>query len=123
MESFKKVISLNQASQISGYSQDYLGFLLRKGELKGLKKGRVWFTTEEEIKNYLFKKKIRNQELAIKEFFSPSRTRNIIIVTIIIFICGSFVVSNINKQKSNPSVPEVRSAITSDGESINIPLN
>lgn len=123
MESFKKVISLNQASQISGYSQDYLGFLLRRGELKGLKKGRVWFTTEEEIKNYLFKKKVRNQEFAIKEFFSPSRTRNIILATIIIFICGSLVISNLNKLKNEPSVNEVYSAVASDGESINIPIN
>ena len=58
MQSLKKVISLNQAAQISGYTQDYLGYLMRRGEIKGLKKGRVWFTTEEDIKEYLFKKKI-----------------------------------------------------------------
>ena len=119
MESFKKVISLNQASQISGYSQDYLGFLLRQGEIKGLKKGRVWFTTEGEIKNYLFKKKVRNQEFAFKEFFFSYRTRNIIIVTLVIFACLFFVLSNFYKTKDIP-VKEIRSATSSDGASINI---
>lgn len=114
MNSLKKVISLNQASTLSGYTQDYLGFLVRKGEIKGIKKGRVWFTTEEEVNNYLFKKKIRHKEFAIKDFFSPTRTKNIIIVTIIIFIGGFFLLNNFNKKNIN-SVDVIKSAITSDG--------
>ncbi len=119
MESLKKVISLNQAAQFSGYSQDYLGFLIRKGEIKGIKKGRAWFTTEEEVKNYLFKKKVRRQEFAIKEFFSPTRIRNIIIATMIIFICGFFLLSNSNK-KIQDQVNIIQSAVDSDGESLEI---
>lgn len=70
MDSLKKVISLNQAAQLSGYTQDYLGYLVRKGEIRGMKKGRAWFTTEEEVNNYLFKKKIRSKKLlAIGDFF------------------------------------------------------
>lgn len=123
MESFKKVISLNQAAKFSGYTQDYLGFLIRTGELKGLKKGRVWFTTEEEIKNYIFKKKVRHQEFAIKDFFSPTRTKNIIIAAIIIFIGCFLILSIINKIRtdSNPkSSNEIMSAIKADGEGIKI---
>jgi len=60
MQSLKNVISLSQASKISGYTQDYLGYLIRSGEMKGIKKGRIWFTTDEEIQNYLFKKKVRS---------------------------------------------------------------
>ena len=119
MDSLKKVISLNQAAKISGYTQDYLGFLVRKGEIKGMKKGRVWFTTEEEVKNYLFKKKVRHEEFAIKDFFSPTRLRNIIVATIIIFIGGFFILSNLNKNNSVP-VSEIHSAITSDGEGVKI---
>ena len=119
MESFKKVISLNQAAQFSGYTQDYLGFLIRKGEIRGIKKGRAWFTTEEEIKNYLFKKKVCHQEFAIKEFFSPRRTRNIIITTIIIFV-GVFLVSSYFNKNKSVSVSEIHSAITSDGEGVRI---
>jgi len=114
MESFKKAISLNQAAEFSGYTQDYLGYLIRKGEIKGMKKGRAWFTTQEEVKNYLFKKKIRHQELAVKDFFSPTRTKNIIIATIIIFVGGFLLSTYFNKNKSVP-VNEVRSAVTSDG--------
>jgi len=123
MDSLKKVISLNQAAKFSGYSQDYLGFLIRKGELKGVKKGRAWFTTEEEIKNYLFKKKVRHQEFAVKEFFSPTRTRNIIIATSIIFICGFLLLSNIYIKKPSSFNTENNSAITSDGDSLKIPIN
>ena len=117
MESFKKVISLNQAAQLSGYSQDYLGFLIRKGEVKGIKKGRVWFTTEEEINNYLFKKKVRSKKFAVSEFFSPTRKRNIVIITIIIFISGFLFSSFINKKEISPN-PEVQSAVVSDGEGV-----
>jgi hypothetical protein len=119
MDSFKKVISLNEAAKLSGYTQDYLGFLVRKGEIKGMKKGRAWFTTEEEIKNYLFKKKVRHQEFAIKDFFSLTRTKNIILATIIIFIGGFFMLSYFNKNNNTP-VHEVKSAITSDGDSLRI---
>ena len=68
MENLKKVISLHQASKISGYHQDYLSSLLRKKEIKGGKMGGNWFTTEEEIKNYIFKQKIRNKKWIVKYF-------------------------------------------------------
>jgi hypothetical protein len=121
MESFKKIISLNEAAKSSGYSQDYLGFLIRKGEIKGIKKGRAWFTTEEEIKNYLFKKKVRHNEFAIKEFFSASRIKNIIIATILVFIGWYFLSANFNKNDVN-KVNEIDSAVTSDGDSLIVPI-
>lgn len=119
MEALKKAISLNQAAELSGYTQDYLGYLIRQGEIKGVKKGKTWFTTKEEIKDYLFKKKVCHQEFAVKEFFSPSRTRKIIIATIIIFIGGFFSISNFYKNKETP-VKEISSAVISDGESLKI---
>jgi len=119
MNSFKKIISLNQAAQLSGYTQDYLGYLLRTGELRGIKKGRSWFTTEEEINNYLFKKKVRHRELAVRDFFSISRVKKIILAATIIFI-GGFLFSNINNEIST-SIEINHSAITSDGEVLNIP--
>jgi hypothetical protein len=120
MESLKKAISLNQAAELSGYTQDYLGYLIRIGEIKGVKKGRTWFTTEEEVKDYLFKKKVRHQEFAIKDFFSPSRVRNIIIATIIIFIGWFFLSSILNKNRETPIREINNSAVTSDGGSLRI---
>lgn len=119
MESLKKFISLSEAAKISGYTQDYLGSLIRKGEMKGTKKGNTWFTTEEELNNYIFKKKIRNSEFAIREFFSVSRTRNIILVTLVILLLGFSIVLNIKKNKQE-NIQEIRSAVTSDGESLEI---
>lgn len=85
MENLKKVISLSQASKISGYHSDYLSALIRKGEIKGEKIGGNWFTTEEELKNYTFKQKVRHKKFAVFDFFSQKRTQNIVIATGIIF--------------------------------------
>ena len=104
---------------MSGYTQDYLGFLIRKGEIRGVKKGRAWFTTEEEVKNYLFKKKVRHNQFAVKDFFSLSRMKNIIIVTIIIFVGGFLLSSYFNKSNQTP-VTEIHSAVTSDGGAVKI---
>lgn len=68
MGNFKKVISLHQASLISGYHQDYLSALIRKNEIRGEKKGGNWFTTEEEIKTYILKQKIRHKKWIAKYF-------------------------------------------------------
>jgi hypothetical protein len=68
MENLKKVISLHQASIISGYHQDYLSSLIRKNEIRGQKMGGNWFTTEEEVKNYIFKQKIRHKKWITKYF-------------------------------------------------------
>ncbi len=86
MENLKKVISLNQASKITGYHSDYLSALIRKGEMKGEKIGGNWFTTEEEIKDYIFKQKIRHRKFAILDFLSPKRTQKILVLTGIVFL-------------------------------------
>lgn len=70
MGELKKVISLNQASSISGYHQDYLSALMRKNEIKGEKVGHNWFTTEKEIKSYIFKQKIRGKNFIVRYLFS-----------------------------------------------------
>lgn len=86
MDNLKKVISLSQASKISGYHSDYLSALIRKGEMRGEKIGGSWFTTEEEIKNYIFKKKIQHKKWAIRDFLSQRRTQNIFIASGILFL-------------------------------------
>jgi len=57
MATSKHQISLKKASQISGYHPDYLGALIRNGKLKGGKIGRDWFTTEEDLRKYLFNRR------------------------------------------------------------------
>jgi hypothetical protein len=105
MDSLKKVISLNQASKISGYNQDYLGSLIRKGEIRGQKMGRVWFTTEEEIKTFLMKQKIRNKEAALKEFFSTRRVKRIFFVTTVLLLCAVLTLVYSNDKKNTFAGP------------------
>lgn len=121
MNPLKKIISLNQAAQISGYTQDYLGYLIRKGEIKGTKKGKAWFTTEEEINNYLFKKKVLRKDLAIKEFFSPTRRKNIIRFTIILILISIVLILFFSDLNKNQIQNQIQSAEISDGASLNVP--
>jgi hypothetical protein len=48
-----EIISLAQASKLTGYNQDYLGQLCRSGKLKGTKFGRNWTTTVAAINELL----------------------------------------------------------------------
>ncbi len=59
-------ISLKKAAEISGYTQDHLGYLIREKKLGGKKIGRDWFTTEKALKVYLLNKKF----LPVEDIFS-----------------------------------------------------
>ena len=50
----KKYLSLKEAAKISGYSPDYIGYLIRTGKIAGRKiyAGISWQTTEEAIRKY-----------------------------------------------------------------------
>jgi excisionase family DNA binding protein len=52
------LISVTEASQISGLSTSQLRKLLREGQIEGVKIGRNWLTTEEAVQEYL-KQEIR----------------------------------------------------------------
>lgn len=119
MENLKKAIPLNQASKISGYHSDYLSALIRKGELKGEKIGGSWFTTEEAIKDYIFKQKVRHKKLAVVDFLSPTRTRKIFILATIIFF--SIILSGIYFYGKNTKiiVEEEKKTLSTEVEIIN----
>ncbi|MCX6791063.1 MAG: hypothetical protein NTV62_02615 [Candidatus Gribaldobacteria bacterium] len=53
-------ISLQQASIISGYSQEYLSLRSRQGKLKAKKIGRNWVTTKPWLRYYI--KNVKNEE-------------------------------------------------------------
>ena len=50
----KKLLSLKEAAKISGYTPDYIGYLVRKSKIKGKETftGVSWLTTEKDIKKY-----------------------------------------------------------------------
>jgi len=65
----KNSLSLEEAAKISGYTPDYVGFLIRTGKIKGKKiLGKAsWLISDEEFKKYhSFKKykKIKSQKLS-----------------------------------------------------------
>lgn len=66
----EKYISLKEASEISGYSPDYIGQLIRKGKVKGKQVyfNTAWMVTEEEIREYLEQKSNGKETLTSKEW-------------------------------------------------------
>ena len=48
-----KLISVTEASQLSGLMTSYVRRLIRAGRIKGVKIGRNWLTTEQAIRDYL----------------------------------------------------------------------
>ncbi|MFC1923655.1 DNA-binding protein [Chloroflexota bacterium] len=47
------LISLQEASELSGLTHPHLALLIRQGKLWGNKIGRNWVTTEKAVKEYL----------------------------------------------------------------------
>ena len=50
---FDELISLREASEISGLTNPHLALLIRQGKLWGNKIGRNWVTTEKAVNEYL----------------------------------------------------------------------
>lgn len=48
-----ELISLAEAAERYGFSQDYLSKLARKGRLKAQKIGRNWVTTPADVEQYI----------------------------------------------------------------------
>ena len=63
-------IKLIKAAEFSPYSQEYLSLLARKGKIHARKFGRNWYTTLEDLREY-----INSQGLPVfipKAFYTPS---------------------------------------------------
>jgi hypothetical protein len=73
----KKLISLKEAAQISGYSADYIGQLIRAGKITGKQVyiNVAWMTTAEAVLNYKSKSKIEQNEKNIKNFFTRYKSK------------------------------------------------
>ncbi len=68
----KKYISLKQASKISGYSADYIGYLIRTGKIEGrpVFTNIAWQTTPEAILAYKNKEHHSKKRNKSKYFFT-----------------------------------------------------
>ncbi|NKQ35700.1 MAG: helix-turn-helix domain-containing protein [Chloroflexi bacterium] len=54
-----RLISLSEAAELYGFSQDYLGELARRGRLKAQKVGKFWVTTPQEVEDFIRSRKNR----------------------------------------------------------------
>jgi excisionase family DNA binding protein len=54
-----RLISLSEAAELYGFSQDYLGELARRGRLKAQKVGKFWVTTPQDVENFIRSRKNR----------------------------------------------------------------
>lgn len=55
MKSFNlfKLYTVNEITEITGFKENKVTFLLRKGTLKGRKVGRIWFSRGWEIRSLM----------------------------------------------------------------------
>ncbi len=93
----ENLISLKKASQISGYSPDYLGYLIRKKKLGGKRVGRDWFTTEKALTAYLSSKKFVPVNNFLSVNFKP-KFKYIFIFLLVLIMSGAIILA------LNPSV-------------------
>jgi hypothetical protein len=70
MAIFEDFISLKEAGEISGYHPDYIGALVRSGQVTGTKKGNRWTVSKSEIQEHFLKK---HYAPAVDVFFSKDR--------------------------------------------------
>ena len=54
-----RLISLSEAAELYGFSQDYLGELARRGRLKAQKVGKFWVTTPQDVEDFIRSRKNR----------------------------------------------------------------
>src|SRR3954470_24807300 len=73
MDQLKNLISLREASKISGYHADYISSLIRLRKIRGKRIGRNWFTTKQEIERYLTAKKFVSAERVVRSKARSSR--------------------------------------------------
>jgi len=89
-----KYISLKKAAKISGYTPDYLGYLIREKNLGGRKIGRNWFTTEESLKTYLSSGKYLSLEDSVSQkksvFQKLANPKSVLLLIICIGVAGVF---------------------------------
>jgi excisionase family DNA binding protein len=56
-----ELITLKEAAEYSGFSYNYLRNLVNKGRLKARKRGMQWFTTRDEVDEYIASRQRRGR--------------------------------------------------------------
>lgn len=56
----KKMVPLRKLAKQTPYSQEYLSLLVRQGKIHGIKEGKIWYSSKEDISNYV-KQRLRKR--------------------------------------------------------------
>ena len=112
-----KHITLKEAAELSGYTPDYLGQLIRNGKLKGEQvfSNVAWMTTEKEILSYVKQKKNNSRsaeqetssvfDQIIKQILAWDWGKiytwilYVVITTMVLFIVFLFFIFSVNFEK------------------------
>ena len=95
----KKYITLKEAAEMSGYSADYLGQLIRGGKLHGKQVflNVAWMTTEDAVLDYMKDSKTGSTKQGFiqqfkKQLFSPETLSNMyeLVIWVAVVIFGLF---------------------------------
>lgn len=83
----EKFITLKEAGELSGYSSDYIGQLIRKGKLSGQQvySSVAWVTTQEALLEYMEGKQKTKKTHPIKSYFSPINLYRYALYCVILF--------------------------------------
>lgn len=67
----KEQVTLKQAAEITGYSPDYIGQLIRQGKLPGKQvyKNISWVTTREAVEDYIKANSRKNDDFSLRTTF------------------------------------------------------
>ncbi len=49
----RKLLTIRQAAALAGFSRSHITKLLKSGKVQGIQKGRIWYTTEKAVQDYL----------------------------------------------------------------------
>ncbi len=85
------LITLKEASKISGYSPDYIGQLIRSGKIPGkqIYYNIAWMTTAEDVLNYK-KNGESNKKLGIKDILSLKSRKFILEINVLKLFLKNF---------------------------------
>jgi len=98
------LISLREASKISGYHQDYLSFLIRQNKLSGIRVGRNWGVNKQDLLNFMSTKPDSAPRKNGQALSSNSNARNkSVVIYLIVFISLIliYVISQLSKNSTN----------------------
>ncbi|MFA5746917.1 MAG: heparin lyase I family protein, partial [Candidatus Paceibacterota bacterium] len=112
---FKKYLSLKEASEVSGYASDYIGYLVRQGKVSGRKFycGSSWLTTRDAVKEYLDSKPSRKDEKFFnfsfhfsggKKYFSLKISKASLAISMAVVFFGGLVALASSSQDQNQIV-------------------